>query len=333
MTTVKFYPTGGKAVSPPSTDAIYFDQNNGGTLANKFDGSPSLPLNNEADVLTQLTAKKLSRIVITSSAGFGTSNFTLPQDIIGISFWGVDAENCVVTFNGFNATGCGFHELYLQGTNGATGYSTAYNCVVGGGFVDTNGWDYYDCIVQGMNYPTSNPYFYNCTFYSSAFIDTNTGSMVVISGTGSVQIGVTVSVFGDIQVQNATGIEVQYSLGKVPYQNSGFFNAFGITGTSGEVGVDLFSVNTTTIQVRTIHLLLIDISGFTAGSTVTVRIYHAIAGNERKIYNQDFLAGTDPNGIPVISGAMVISEPLRVEIQSNNALDTNAYVGWEYILE
>ena len=49
-------------------DGIYFDSYNGDTLANGADGTPSKPLNDEADVLTQLYAKSLTKIYIVSPA-------------------------------------------------------------------------------------------------------------------------------------------------------------------------------------------------------------------------------------------------------------------------
>ena len=61
-------------------DGIYFDSYNGDTLANGADGTPSKPLNNEADTLTQLTTKKLSKIYIVSSTKINT--FTIPNELM-----------------------------------------------------------------------------------------------------------------------------------------------------------------------------------------------------------------------------------------------------------
>lgn len=81
-----------------------------------------------------------------------------------------------------------------------------------------------------------------------------------------------------------------------------------------------------------LHSLLIAIHNL-AGSSITVRIYMTVHENERKVYEQSFDAATDPLGLWIINGTVAIHEPLRVTIQSNNAVDNGKAVDYDYLVE
>ena len=196
---------------PTYWDAIYFDPNNGNTLVAGNDGTPTKPLSLEADVLTQLAAKKLSKVRITDSEGTGYPVFTLPADIVGISFWGDSDVNPSVALNGKNADSCDFHYLYLSGANGATGFSVAYNCFVG--ITDNNGWEYHDCeIGDGFTAGAlAGPTLIACSFAPSSSgtsIILASGASIRLTGTGDVAIlpdGKTIVISGAIEIGQITG--------------------------------------------------------------------------------------------------------------------------------
>jgi len=179
---------GGGGGGPTDWDTVYFDPANGNTLAHGNDGTPTKPLNNEADVLTQIANKKLSKVKIVESEGTGSPTFTSPSDITGVSFWGDSSESCNFNPNGKNFNHCDFHYLYLQNANGASGFSTAYDCNVY--LTDNNGWDYYHCVIWNpLNVILGSlPSFYDCIFTNTT-INIKVGSstaIIVLNGQGTV---------------------------------------------------------------------------------------------------------------------------------------------------
>jgi len=84
-----------------------------------------------------------------------------------------------------------------------------------------------------------------------------------------------------------------------------------------------------------LHMCLIDISAL-AGN-ISIRAYHQINGAERRIFpvpaNTTFTAAASAPGIPLIDTSGVITEALRVTVQSDNAADNGQPVGYEYKLE
>ena len=58
-----------------------------------------------------------------------------------------------------------------------------------------------------------------------------------------------------------------------------------------------------------------------------------VNGIERKVYNQPFTQGTDPDGLWIVNGTIGIHEALRVEVQSDNAGDNGASIDYDYMLE
>ena len=81
-----------------------------------------------------------------------------------------------------------------------------------------------------------------------------------------------------------------------------------------------------------IHDLTVSIHNL-VGTQITVRLYKAVNGIERKVYEQVFDAGTDPPGLPVINGSWAIHNVLRVTVQSNDVADNGKGLDYEYMLE
>jgi hypothetical protein len=82
-----------------------------------------------------------------------------------------------------------------------------------------------------------------------------------------------------------------------------------------------------------LHSLLVNISALTPGATITVKLFMEVNGVERKVYNQDFTQGTDPDGLWIVNGTVGIHEALRVEVESDNAGDNGAAINYDYMLE
>ena len=94
---------------------------------------------------------------------------------------------------------------------------------------------------------------------------------------------------------------------------------------------DVVSIGAAGIRNK-IHDLTLSIHNL-AGSQITVRLYKVVSGTERKIYEQNFNAGTDPPGLPVINGSWAIHGFLRVTLQSNDIADNGKAVQYDYMLE
>lgn len=94
---------------------------------------------------------------------------------------------------------------------------------------------------------------------------------------------------------------------------------------------DVVSIGAAGIRNK-IHDLTLSIHNL-AGSQITVRLYKVVSGTERKIYEQNFNAGTDPPGLPVINGSWAIHGVLRVTLQSNDIADNGKAVQYDYMLE
>ena len=97
---------------------------------------------------------------------------------------------------------------------------------------------------------------------------------------------------------------------------------------------DLVTIGTNGVSYK-LHMGLIDISAL-AGN-ISIRAYHQINGAERRIFpvpaNTTFTAAASAPGIPLIDTSGVITEALRVTVQSDNAADNGQPVGYEYKLE
>ncbi|QBX63324.1 hypothetical protein [Dehalococcoides mccartyi] len=94
---------------------------------------------------------------------------------------------------------------------------------------------------------------------------------------------------------------------------------------------DVVSIGAVGIRNK-IHDLTLSIHNL-AGTQIAVRLYKAVDGIERKVYEQVFDASADSSGLPVINGSWAIHNILRVTLQSNNAADNGKNVDYDYMLE
>lgn len=103
----------------------------------------------------------------------------------------------------------------------------------------------------------------------------------------------------------------------------------GGVATSGQPGADIFTIPA--IGRIEILVTIISMRNCTAGATITIRAYTNVDGVGDMIYSQTFTQGTDPSGIQVINGNYGANEPVRFEMHSNNAADTNVDVPYKTI--
>ena len=120
--------------------------------------------------------------------------------------------------------------------------------------------------------------------------------------------------------------------GLAPESDSVTANWQSGTGTSGEAGADLVTIGATDTRYK-LHSLLVNIGALTPGATVTVKLFMALDGTERKVYEQAFTQGTDPDGLWIVNGTLAIHEALRVEIASDNAGDNGLAIDYDYMME
>jgi len=62
-------------------------------------------------------------------------------------------------------------------------------------------------------------------------------------------------------------------------------------------------------------------------------MFMQVNGTEDKVYEQQFLQGTDPDGIWVIQGNLHIHEALRVEVESDTVADNGLEIHYDCMLE
>ena len=120
--------------------------------------------------------------------------------------------------------------------------------------------------------------------------------------------------------------------GEDPVSGSVTANWNSGTATSGETGADVVTIGANDSKKR-LHSLLLNISAFQSGAKVTVRLFMQVNGTERKVYEQEFKQGDDPDGIWIANGTVGIHEGLRVEAESDKAADDGAAMDYDYMLE
>lgn len=125
---------------------------------------------------------------------------------------------------------------------------------------------------------------------------------------------------------------IMNSAGLPPYVGSLAGNWESGTGTSGEDGDDLVSIGAALTNYK-LHSLLLNISELTAGANITVKLFMDVVGTERKVYNQPFVVGTDPDGLWIVNGTVGIHEVLRVEVESDNIADNAKTIDYDMMLE
>jgi len=120
--------------------------------------------------------------------------------------------------------------------------------------------------------------------------------------------------------------------GETPVSGSVTGNWQSGTATSGETGADVITIGANNTRKK-LHSLLLSIHNFTSGGKVTVKLFMQVNGTERKVYQEDFNKGTDPDGLWVVNGMVGIHEALRVELQSNRVADNGVALDYDYMLE
>ena len=120
--------------------------------------------------------------------------------------------------------------------------------------------------------------------------------------------------------------------GQSPVSGSVSGNWQSGTATSGETGADIVTIGTNDTRYK-LHSLLLSIHNFQAGAKVTVKLFMQVNGTERKVYQEQFTKGTDPDGLRVINGTTGIHEALRVEAESNKAADNSVALDYDYMME
>ena len=120
--------------------------------------------------------------------------------------------------------------------------------------------------------------------------------------------------------------------GEAPVSGSTTGNWQSGTATSGETGADVVTIGANDTKKK-LHSLLLSIHNFVLGGRVTVKVFMQVNGTERKVYQEDFNKGTDPDGLWVVNGTVGIHEALRVELQSNRAADNGVALDYDYMLE
>ena len=120
--------------------------------------------------------------------------------------------------------------------------------------------------------------------------------------------------------------------GETPVSGSVTGNWQSGTATSGETGADVVTIGANDTKKK-LHSLLLSIHNFTSGGKVTVKLFMQVNGTERKVYQEDFNKGNDPDGLWVVNGSVGIHEALRVEAMSNKSADNGAALEYDYMLE
>ncbi|MDP2660389.1 MAG: hypothetical protein Q8R28_06645, partial [Dehalococcoidia bacterium] len=131
---------------------------------------------------------------------------------------------------------------------------------------------------------------------------------------------------------DAIAAKVDKLAGEPPASGSVAGNWQSGTATSGETGADVVTIGANDTKNK-LHSLLLSIHNFTLGGRVTVKVFTEVNGTERKVYQEDFNKGTDPDGLWIVNGTVGIHEAVRVEVQSNRAADNGLALDYDFMLE
>jgi hypothetical protein len=132
-----------------------------------------------------------------------------------------------------------------------------------------------------------------------------------------------------VNILNAVKAQTDKLAGVPPFSDSVKANWQSGTGTSGETGADLVTVGAHGSNYK-LHSLEISMRHLTVTATITVKLFTKVDG---EIYGQEFVVGTDPAHLWIVNGTVGIHESLRVEIQSDNALDNGKEIRFDFMLE
>ncbi|MDD4986576.1 MAG: hypothetical protein PHQ43_12515 [Dehalococcoidales bacterium] len=131
---------------------------------------------------------------------------------------------------------------------------------------------------------------------------------------------------------DAIEIKLDNLAGETPASGSVVGNWQSGTATSSETGADVITIGANDTKKK-LHSLLLSIHNFSSGGKVTIKLFMQVNGTERKVYQEEFNKGTDPDGLWVVNGMVGIHEALRVEMQSNRAADNGVALDYDYMLE
>ena len=131
---------------------------------------------------------------------------------------------------------------------------------------------------------------------------------------------------------DAIEAKVDKLAGETPTSGSVTGNWYSGTATSGLTGADLITIGANDTKKK-LHSLLVNIGSVQAGAKITVRLYMQVNGTERKVYQEEFTQGTDPDGLWIVNGSVGIHEALRVEAMSNKSADNGAAIEYDCMLE
>lgn len=120
--------------------------------------------------------------------------------------------------------------------------------------------------------------------------------------------------------------------GEAPLSGSVAGNWNSGVAASGETGANVVTIGANDTKKK-LHSLILSIHNFQSGGKVTVKLFTQVKGIERKVYQEDFNKGTDPDGLWVVNGTVGIHEAVRVEVQSNRAVDNGVAIDYDCMLE
>jgi len=120
--------------------------------------------------------------------------------------------------------------------------------------------------------------------------------------------------------------------GEAPVSGSVTSNWQSGTATSGETGANVVTIGANDTRKR-LHSLLLSIHNFQTSGQVTVRMFMQVNGTERKVYQEQFNKGNDPDGCWIVNGTVGIHEALRVELQSNKVADNGVALHYDCMPE
>jgi len=129
---------------------------------------------------------------------------------------------------------------------------------------------------------------------------------------------------GVTSVQNSVTELVNKSEGLAPVTGS-------VAADWGDDEFELVTIGSHGARYK-VHSLLVSIHNL-EGNVVTIRVYTAVKGEERKVYDQSFDAVSDPPGLWIINGTVGIHEALIVTLQSDSEDDNGKEVDYDYMLE
>ncbi len=126
------------------------------------------------------------------------------------------------------------------------------------------------------------------------------------------------------QVTNNVTTLITKSEGMTPVSN-------WVEGNWGDDEQEVVTIGAAGFKCK-VQSLLLSIRNL-VGTSITVRMYLVVNGEEDKVYEQSFDPSSDPPGLWIINGTVGIHEALRVTLQSNSEDDSGEAVGYDYLLE